>query len=105
MISIHNPHQLSQSERSRLLAASLRQLRLDTDRAGAADLVHQLRNSILTVQGALSLVEARLTKGQDDEIETLLDLAEARLRDGRALIARAQRSRFIGRRTPTLHAA
>ncbi len=85
-----------QGTRTRVLQAGLRQLRRDGDRFGTAATIHPLRNAILTVQGALGLVEARRRQGHADEIELLLDLADTRLREGRALIARTQHVRFAG---------
>ncbi len=79
-----------QHTRATLLTASLRQVRHQTDRLGSADVIHELRNSVLTAQGALSLVEKRLTAGYGHEVDMLLDLAETRLRECRALVARKQ---------------
>jgi hypothetical protein len=90
------PSAADQCTRTRVLQAGLRQLRRDGDRFGTSDTIHTLRNAIGTVQGALGLVEARLTQGHADEIELLLDLADTRLREGRALIARTQHVRFPG---------
>ena len=87
----------TQLHRATLLAGSLRQIRHAAERLSAADVIHQLRNSILTAQGALGLVETRLSQGRNDDIDTLLDLAETRLRECRALVARTQSARF-GRR-------
>jgi hypothetical protein len=80
--------QLNQATRSRLLMDGLRQFRYQAERSGRGDQVHQLRNTVATVQGALGLVEQRLTRGDEPELELLLDLAETRLREGRALLAR-----------------
>ncbi len=77
--------------RSSLLGSQLRQFRIDADRAGRADTVHALRNTVLTASGALRLAEDHLRRGQSTDIEVLLDIAESRLREGRALIARARR--------------
>ncbi len=85
-----------QQTRATLLTASLRQLRQETDRMGAADGIHQLRNAVLTAQGALCLAERRLTVGHTDEVAMLLDLAERRLRECRAIVARKQRARHGG---------
>ncbi len=74
--------------RSRLLKDGLRQFRYQAERSGRGDQVHQLRNTVATVQGALGLVEQRLTQGDEPDLELLLDLAETRLREGRALLAR-----------------
>lgn len=90
-----------QQTRARLLSSSLRQLHRDTDLLGAADAVHQLRNAVLTAQSALALVERRIAQGREDEVDSLLDLAERRVREGRALVARTQ----FRRRHPTLKAA
>ena len=86
------------------LMGGLRELRRAADRIAAADIVHQLRNGVLTAQGALYIVEARLAQGHTDDIEKLLDLADNRLRECRALVARTQRSRFL-RRQPAALAA
>ena len=88
------PSAADQCTRTRVLQAGLRQLRRDGDRFGTAATIHPLRNAILTVQGALGLVEARLTQGHADEIALMLDLADTRLREGRALIARTEQVRF-----------
>ncbi len=101
MITIDNP---AQSKRVLILRAGIRSLRIEADRAGAADLVHQLRNCVMTAQGALQLAEARLTQGRNDELDELLDLAERRMQEARALVARAQLARFP-RRRPVLAAA
>jgi len=77
-----------------VLTASLRQLRSEVDRLGAADTIHSLRNHLMAAQGALGLVEARLAQGRGDQVEALFELAETRLRAGRALVARAQHARF-----------
>ncbi len=90
--------------RALLLQGALRQLHRETDRLGAADLLHQLRNAVLTAQGALHLVEQRLRQGRTDELDTLLDLAEARVRESRMLVARIQGRRFQ-RHSVGLHAA
>jgi hypothetical protein len=97
-------HNIDTSTRVALLASSLRQVRGEGDRLGAADAIHQLRNCILTAQGALGLVEARLAQGRDDEIEKLLDLAESRLREARALIVQTSRRRLCPARPMTLAA-
>ena len=55
------PSAAEQCTRTRVLQAGLRQLRRDGDRFGTAATIHALRNAIGTVQGALGLVEARLT--------------------------------------------
>ena len=101
MISIPD---VDQSTRTRILLAGLRQLRRDGDLLATSATIHTLRNSILTAEGALRLAEARLPRGETDETEMLLDLAEARLRDGRALLARTRQahSRF---RRPALRTA
>ena len=99
------PHS-SQSTRMRLLNSGLTQLRMQADRRGSSDIIHHLRNCVLTAQGALKLVEARLDRGDGDEVEMLLDLADSRLREGRALIVRSQRGRWpasvASRRTTVL---
>ncbi len=59
---------------------------------------------MLTAQGALNLVERRLVSGYTDEVEMLLDLAEIRLRECRALVARKQ-CMGLGRRLPARKAA
>ena len=87
-----------QFTRTRVLQAGLRQLRRDGDLFGTSATIHNLRNDIVTVQGALGLVEARLRQGHADELEMLLDLAETRLREGRALIARTLQVRFASLR-------
>jgi hypothetical protein len=101
MITIDNP---AQSKRALVLRAGLRNLRSEADRVGAADIVHQLRNCVMTAQGALHVVEARLTQGRNDELDELLDLAERRMHEARALIARSRLARFPSRR-PVLAAA
>ncbi len=101
MISIPDA---DQSTRTRILLASLRQLRRDGDLFATSATIHALRNSILTAEGALRLAEARLLRGESEETEMLLDLAEARLREGRALLARTRQARFPSRR-PALRAA
>ena len=78
----------NQALRSRLLKDGLRQFRYQAERSGRGDQVHQLRNTVAIVQGALGLVEQRLTQGDEPELELLLNLAETRLREGRALLAR-----------------
>jgi hypothetical protein len=93
-----------QHRRATALSASLRQLRHETNRNGSADVVHQLRNSVLMAQGALKLVERRLVSGYADEVEMLLDLAEIRLRECRALVARKQ-CMGLGCRLPARKAA
>jgi len=74
--------------RLRVLMMDLREVRRAVDRIGAADIVHSLHNAVLTAQGALGLVEARLHQGRTDEVAGLLELAEQRLRGCRTLIAR-----------------
>ncbi len=101
MVTIDNP---AQSKRVLILRANLRTLRIEADRAGAADLVHRLRNSVMTAQGALQIAEARITQGRYDEADELLDLAERRSDEARALVAKAKLSRFPLRR-PRLAAA
>jgi len=101
MVTGYNSEQYA---RAMLLAGSVRQLRRQTDTLGAADAIHQLRNSVLIAQGALSIVETRLSQGRDDDIEKLLDLAETRVREGRALVARTRGLR-LGRRPAVLGAA
>ena len=76
-----------------MLNSSLSQLRREADRLGAGDAIHRLRNSILTAQGALGLVESRLAQGRSDEVEKLLDLAETRIREARSLVAQRHRLR------------
>jgi hypothetical protein len=88
-----NNYEIDQAHAARLLAASLRQLQHDADRLGAADVIHQLRNCVLTAQGALTIAERRLAQGRADDVERLLNLAEARIREGRALVARTRQVR------------
>ncbi len=83
-------HQTSHATRARLLRADLRQLYRQSDLVGRADQIHQLRNCILTAQGALGLVDAGLRQDEGAEIVMLLDLAATRLREGRALVARSR---------------
>ncbi len=83
--------QHSYFHRSSVLGSQLRQFRIEADRAGRADTVHALRNTVQTASGALRLVEHHLRHGQSTDIEVLLDIAETRLREGRAMIARARR--------------
>jgi hypothetical protein len=104
MITIDNA---TQSKRALLLRAGVRNLRSDADRLGAADVVHQLMNCVMTAQGALHIVDTRLAEGREEELEELeelLNLAEVRVREGRALIARVQSARFPARQ-PMLRAA
>lgn len=89
MMTVLAPQHADHATRSRLLATGLRQLRRDAERLGAGDTLHRLRNSVLTVEGALKLADARLIQGSDVEVERLLELAEIRIREGRALIARS----------------
>ena len=93
-----------QSTRTRILLTGLRQLRRDGDLFATSATIHRLRNCILTAQGALRLVEARLGRGQTEETQMLLELAETRLREGRALLARSRQPRR-GDRRPELRAA
>ena len=86
--------QPAQSTRLLSLMAELRWLRHEADRFGASDTVHQLRNYLMTAQSALALVQTRLNQGRTDQIVDLLNLAAGRLRDGRVLVARTQRTRF-----------
>ena len=86
-------HTIDTSTRLAVLNSSLSQLRREADRLGAGDTIHLLRNSILTAQGALGLVESRLAQGRSDEVDNLLELAETRLREARSLVARRRRSR------------
>ncbi len=95
-------HNIDTPTRVALLANSLAQIRRESDLLGAADVIHQLRNCVLTCQGALGLIESRLAQGRSDEIEKLLDLAEMRLREARALVARTHRTRWIPARTSAL---
>src|SRR3712207_5668142 len=81
--------------RLRVLMRDLRELRRAVDRLGAADIVHTLHNAVLTAQGALGLVEARLHQGRTDEVAGLLQLAEQRLRACRTVIARRQQPRVV----------
>ena len=83
---------IDDATRLRVLLQDLREVRRSVDRLGAGDSVHTLHNAVLTAQGALSLVEARLSHGRTDEVARLLELAEQRLRACRMLIA--------GRRLP-----
>jgi hypothetical protein len=89
MLAIHT---IDTPTRLAVLNSSLSQLRREADHLGAGDAIHQLRNCILTAQGALGLVESRLAKGRSDEVEKLLELAETRLREARSLVARRRRS-------------
>ncbi len=82
------------SARALLLRSSLNQLQHAADRMGASDTIHYLRNCVLTAQGALGIVEARLAASRNDDLEQLIELAETRLREGRALIARSQQTRW-----------
>ena len=82
--------------RLRVLMRDLREVRRAVDRLGAADIVHTLHNAVLTAQGALGLVEARLHQGRTDDVAGLLELADQRLRVCRTLIARRQRQSVIG---------
>ena len=93
------------SLRYRILAAELSRLRVESHQVGAADTIHSLINTVSTVQGALGLVETRLTEGRDDDVERLLDLAEMRIRQGRSLVVQARRRRFHYRRSATAAAA
>jgi hypothetical protein len=86
-------HTIDTSTRLAVLNSSLSQLRREADRLGAGDKIHRLRNSILTAQGALGLVESRLTQGRSDEVDKLLELAETRLREARSVVAQRQRLR------------
>ena len=83
--------------RLRMLQTDLRAVRRAVERVGAADSVHTFHNGVLTAQGALSLVEARLNQGRTDHVAGLLELAEQRLRCCRALMAR-RASGVIGAR-------
>ncbi len=87
VISVHN---FSDSARSLTLASSLRRLRIDAELAGNGASIHQLRNAVMTAQGALGLVETRLSEGRGADVETLLELAETRLREGRRLLTRTR---------------
>lgn len=82
------------ADRSIILGSQLRQFRHDADRVGRADTVHALRNAVLTVEGALRLAQAHLHAGGSVDVDTLLNLAETRLREGRALIALSRRPFF-----------
>ena len=94
MSTIQSPTHVA---RQCLLTCELRQFRVDAEHIGAGDTVHQLRNAVLIIQGALGLVETRVAQGQDTGVEALLDMAETRLREGRALIVRAHQGRHVRR--------
>ncbi len=81
--------------RLRVLTDDLRQVRRAVDRVGAADVVHTLNNAVLTVHGALGLVEARLAQGRNDDVAGLLEMAERRLRECRALVVRRRRPGLV----------
>ena len=83
-----------QSARVSILQAGLRQLRAEANRIIAADTVHRIQNSIMTAQGALHIAEGRLIQERTDDLDNLLDLAEARLKEGRKLVVRSQQVRF-----------
>ncbi|GEM_PF-5856776 len=85
---------LTQSARTLILRSDLRQLKVAADQHAAGDTIHALRNSLATAQAALSLIELRYANGVTDEDQELLDLAEQRLQDARALLARTRQARF-----------
>lgn len=95
---------IAQQKRVVLLHAEARNLRSEADRLGAADVVHDVHNCVMTAQGALHIADARLADGRADDLDELLDLAERRMREAHALIARSRLARFPMRR-PTLAAA
>lgn len=91
-------------ERAKALRDGVLALRIASDRMASADTIHHLRNCVQTAHGALSLAEAHLKAGKTDDLELLLNLAESRMREGRALIVRTQQLRFHAER-PVLRPA
>ena len=91
---------LTQSARSLILRSDLRQLKVAADQHAGGDTIHALRNSLATAQGALSLLALRHANGVTDEDQELLDLAERRLQDARALLAQTRQARFANYRHP-----
>ena len=94
---------MDQATRVRMLKHNLLQVRRSVEWAGAGDVVHGLWNAVLVAQGALRLVETRLTQNDADDVDELLALAENRLRACRAAIARKVRPR-LGQRLRDLAA-
>ena len=74
-------------ERTRVLQASLRQVRRQTQYLGSGAAIHTFINQISTANAALRLVDARRTFGTPGDMEMLLGLAEDSLRAARALVA------------------
>lgn len=102
---MNTPLTLTQAARTLILRSDLRQLKVAADQHAAGDTIHALRNSLATAQGALSLIELRQANGVVGENQDLLDLAERRLQDVRALLARSRQARFAGYRRPVFVAA
>ena len=93
---------LSQSQRALLLRADLRQVRLKAERRANGATIHLLSNYVLTIQAAIRLIDARREQGPGEEIEMLLELAERRLQECRALLARARQQHYTRRRIAIL---
>ena len=70
---------------------------------GATATIHTFINQVSTAQSALRLAETRGRETKSDDIEELLDLAEACLRQARSLIAASARS-AAHRHSPTFAA-
>ena len=64
-------------------------MHVDAERLGTGDTVHQLRNAVWIIQGALGLVETRVAQGQDTGIAARLELAESRLHPDAVVAAMA----------------
>jgi hypothetical protein len=88
--------QPDQATRILALQSGLRWLRLEAGLNHAGDMVHSLLNSVATIQGALALVEGRRLRGQVEDVEEILALAESRLRQARVMILHARQARFAG---------
>ncbi len=85
------------TERAQLLRSDLCRVRWQGQSLGSGATIHAFINKVATAHGALQLVDVRHTDGRGDDIEQLLALAEASLREARSLIAQSYRSSFVRR--------
>ncbi len=96
-------HPPNLAERVQVLHADLAHVRRQGQFRGSGATIHALINQVSTAQSALRLAETRGSETKSDDIEELLDLAEACLRQARSLIAASARSVAL-RASPTFAA-
>ena len=80
------------TQRAGIVRASLQQVRREAQQAGSGATIHTLTNRISTAHAVLIIVETRATSVPSEQLVELMDLADASLRDARALIAQLRPS-------------